>query len=150
MPVRKKMAQCDMDLLQILGGPDWIKLVMGASRVKQWKRASNVDSFLDGVYVQEFVSISYEKSGIDYRVLIRRAYLECPNGDKLNAPVKTRRGYRLFPTLDVTRYTRLSFRNIMSGNYDFRNPPTRYEIDPGPDEICAMVEKLTGLSLNPF
>lgn len=136
-----------MDLLETLGGEDWLKLVMGASRVKQWKRSKKLHG---GVYVQEFASICYEKSGIDYRALIRRAYVECPNGDKLNVPVQTRRGYRYFPTLDVTRYTRPSIRNIMSGNYDFRNPPSRYEIDPGPDEICAMVEKLTGLSLNPF
>jgi hypothetical protein len=139
-----------MDLLETLGGPDWIKLVMRASRVKQWKRVEKYRRLHGGVYVQEFASIYYEKSGIDYRVLIRRAYVECPKDVMLTVPVRTRRGYRYFPTLDVTRYTRLSIRNIMSGNYDFRNPPRRSGIDPGPDEICAMVEQLTGLSLNPF
>lgn len=115
-----------MNLLETLGGENWLKLVMGASQVKCWENSSDF-------WIKEYVSITYVKSGIKYRVEVNEC-VYCATCDRM---------------VYCRKYTPLTFRNIFPG-FVLRNFVTKQRINPRPDEIRVMVEELTGLSLNPF
>lgn len=146
-----------MNLLETLGGEDWLKLVMGASQVKCWeKRVKEKISDFPRDYIYwsvNFLRFNYEKYGANYQILINKRDLLDSQGNVVNSllfPPK------ISPKVEVTRYTLLTPNNIYNRvmsrdpNIRFRNPPTEWEIDPDGPRICVMVEKLTGLSLNPF
>lgn len=114
-----------MGLLETLGGEDWLKLVMGASQVKFWENSSDF-------WMNEYVSIKYVKYGIKYRVEVGES-LYCLTCDKI---------------VYCKKYTP---RNIFSGLLSRKlGSVVIRRVNPRPDEIRAMVEELTGLSLNPF
>lgn len=143
-----------MNLLETLGGEDWLKLVMGASQVKCWERRvkKKVSDFpRDYVYWSvKSLRFNYEKYGANYQILIIKRELLDRQGNLILFPPK------ISPIVEVMRYTPLTPNNIYNRvilrnpNVRFRNPPEKWEIAPDGPRLCAMVEELTGLSLNPF
>jgi hypothetical protein len=131
-----------MELAEMLGGTDWLKLVLGASRTQTWTKKGIFNRSRS--YVTEYLSIYYRKNEIDYKLLIEKFYL-LDEQKKVKAV-----------TLDATRYTRFSLKNIhsrfMLGNPDinFNAAETCYSLLCQDSDLRIMVEKLTGTSLQPF
>jgi hypothetical protein len=133
-----------MDPMEILGGKDWLELVMGARRVrcekKQIVRRINIFPREYMRWSVKYLCFDYEQDGVEYRIRLA-LLITCKSGSA---------------SALVTRYSLLSIKNIYNrfvcgkAHIKFRHPPTLFEINPKPDQIRAMVEKLTGLSLSPF
>jgi hypothetical protein len=130
-----------MDLLETLGGKDWLKLVIGASRVRVWRTSSTTSS--ETTLKTEGLSFMYKGGGVDYKVTIEKSSL-LRGGEEVPGMVD---GDRSVPRSLRNVYSRVVLGNT---NINFKEFLRRYSMDCDETSIRGVVERLTGLSLSPF